>query len=564
MGRSIIIKLAILLVVAALVYSVFWFFKVGQVEKQIKEFVNNNASYVSTGEVVVSGFPLSQKITIKNLKFTIPNAALDSNQVIVPHLEATAEILSPDYAVKLIEPISVENAEGNIAKVEFSKDPEITISLLDGNIAKLRYQDSGYRILGADQKVIYSASNSMISVKSNVTSDKTTNSISVSIKEIEGFDIISLYKNILEKKIVSGIKTGEIMLGNNPSPTVDTDTADANAPKTTATAPTPAVAEAAPKAPAAEVKSVAKDEVVTPTTADVTEASAPAAASTEATKEVKTVDASAQPIDAATPESASATELPEATNPTPATIADTSIVKSNLNLELEYVLTPVQTGDQQQANTPPDPTQIQKAPSQYNKLAKIVSLEFSNPLYKITVSGELSTLPDDSLPSGKFSVRVEKVDNLVIQLTENFTQMADKIKLSNAAEAEAAKAQPAQPVEATKETETPAAVETDAPAETKTAAADTVKTTVKTTPAEAKEADPVSTDLLGGTPAAPIEDPYEIFLTRVAAGLNTVSKEIAAKNTISKDGVAEFDVRREKNLDFLVNETSTREILGRF
>jgi energy-coupling factor transporter ATP-binding protein EcfA2 len=73
------------------------FIKVGQVEKQIKEFVSNNSSYVSAGEVVVSGFPLAQKITIKNLKFTIPNAALDKNQVLVPHLEATAGILASEH-----------------------------------------------------------------------------------------------------------------------------------------------------------------------------------------------------------------------------------------------------------------------------------------------------------------------------------------------------------------------------------------------------------------------------------------------------------------------------------
>jgi hypothetical protein len=33
---------------------------------------------------------------------------------------------------------------------------------------------------------------------------------------------------------------------------------------------------------------------------------------------------------------------------------------------------------------------------------------------------------------------------------------------------------------------------------------------------------------------------------------------------VSKDNVAQFDVRREKNLDFLVNETPMREVLGKF
>ena len=43
MSKSIVIKSAIVLAVSALVYSAFWFFKVGQVEKQIKNFITENS-----------------------------------------------------------------------------------------------------------------------------------------------------------------------------------------------------------------------------------------------------------------------------------------------------------------------------------------------------------------------------------------------------------------------------------------------------------------------------------------------------------------------------------------
>ena len=477
MGRSILIKLAILLVVAALVYSVFWFFKVGQVEKQIKEFVSNNSSYVSTEEVVVSGFPLEQKITIKNLKFTIPNAALDKNQVLVPHLEATAGILAADYKITLSEPVSVQDPDGNLATVEFAKEPEITISMLNGNIAKFNYQDSGYRILGADKSVIYSSTNSTVSIKSNAEEEKTTNLVSVSIKEIEGFDVINLYKNILEKKVVDGIKTGEITLSSNLTPAADP-------------------AQIAPDANA----------VTTPQSV--------AALTIPAT----------DPVATSTPAQPAADPAAVAAISAPATIADTSLVKSDLILELEYVLTPIQV-EGQQANTPPDPTQIQEAPSGHSKAIKITSLEFSNPLYKITISGDISSLPDDALPSGGVTVKVEKVSNLISQISTNFAQMANKVK---------------------------------SPAATKSAPADSAAA------APAQVPSPTVADLISETPATPIEDPYNSFLVRVAANFGAVTKEIAAKNAVSKDDIAQFDIRREKNLDFLINETSTREILGKF
>jgi len=498
MGRNIVIKLAILLVVAALVYSVFWFFKVGQVEKQIKEFVSNNSSYVSTGEVVVSGFPLAQKITIKNLKFTIPNAALDKNQVLVPHLEATAGILASDYKITLIETVSVQDPDGNISSVEFAKDPEISISMLDGNISKFHYQDSGYRILGADKSAIYSSTSSMVSVKNSVEMDKITNLISINIKEIEGFDVISLYKNILEKKVVDGIKTGEISLSNNPTPaaTAEQVVPDALAAQQVATLTAP-VQDATPTAPTTAVVSTAADNSVV-----------------------------TNPAVVATPTTQQAVADPVLANaPAPATISDTSLVKSDLTLELEYVLTPIKV-EGQQANIPQDPTQIQEAPSQHNKTVKITSLEFSNPLYKITISGEMSSLPDDSLPSGGITIKVEKITNLITQISTNFTQMANK---------------------------------TNSPVIAKPEPTDTTKPGDSTaTPAS------VVDDLLKGTSAVPVEDPYHAFLVRVAANFSAVIKEISAKNAASKDDVAQFDVRREKNLDFLINETSTREILGKF
>ena len=495
MGRNIVIKLAILLVVAALVYSVFWFFKVGQVEKQIKEFVSNNSSYVSAGEVVVSGFPLAQKITIKNLKFIIPNAALDKNQVLVPHLEATAGILTSDYKITLIETVSVQDPDGNLSSVEFAKDPEISISMLDGNIAKFHYQDSGYRILGADKSVIYSSTNSMVSVKNSVEMDKITNLISINIKEIEGFDVISLYKNILEKKIVDGIKTGEISLSNNPTPAANSEQVmpDALAAQQVATLTAPA-------------------QVVTPITPTTTAAvNASVATSPDVAASSTTQEAVADPV--------------LANAPAPATISDTSLVKSDLTLELEYVLTPIKV-EGQQPNIPQDPTQIQEAPSQHSKTVKITSLEFSNPLYKMTISGEMSSLPDDSLPSGGITIKVEKITNLITQISTNFTQMANKNK---------------------------------SPTTVKPAPTDDAKTADSATnPAS------VVDDLLKGTLAVPVEDPYHSFLVRVSTNFSSVIKEIAAKNAASKDDVAQFDVRREKNLDFLINETSTREILGKF
>lgn len=488
--RGIAIKLAILVVVSALVYSVFWFFKIGQVEKQINKFVTNNGSYISVGEVSVSGFPLSQKITIKNLKFSIPNPALSDNEVIVPHLEASAGIMGSDYKVTLVDQVSVQDADGNISSVEFSQNPTISISIVNGDITKFSYSDNGYKIIDASKNVTYSANNTNVSIKSNFELDKITHSIGINASEIEGFDLITLYKNTLEKKVIDGIKTGSITLGNVGNIVTPVDNAGSTAvSEVVAATPTPVAINTA--------ENTAKDVTATPNQVE-----------NNSTQQVATATKSDP---STTPAPAAVTQTPETmvakteSQPNTPVIAETSAKnKSAISIELEYVLTPVQNSGQ--TNTPPDPTQITEAPSEYNKVVKISNLEFTNDLYKISVSGELSSFSDDNLPSGGVGIKIEKIGNLIEQISKGFSQISEKLK----------------------------------PAEPSLIAAELTNT------------------------SPPVEDPYHVFLNRIVAKIDPITKEIAAKNAVSKDEIAQFDLRREKNLEFLINETSINEILGKF
>ncbi|OFW88887.1 MAG: hypothetical protein A2794_05345 [Alphaproteobacteria bacterium RIFCSPHIGHO2_01_FULL_40_8] len=464
------IKFVIVLVVAALSYSVFWFFKMGQVEKQINKFISENGSNISAGEISVSGFPLMQKVVIKDLKFTIPNALLDKRQVIIKNLEAKAGIFSSDFAVALVEQVSVQDIDGSVANVEFSKEPEIMISFSDGRISKFSYNDFGYRIFDAEKNVIYAAANSNVVIDSAVLEDeKISTKISVVARDIEGFGVIDAYKNALEKKIIDGLKTGEIAIGN----------------ATTALIPPQIQNEQVQNS-----SSVATPKVETP-------AQAVQAQQTDGQQNITSQN------QAQNQETPAATTAENAE--VPATIADNSIVKSNFTLDVEYVLTPNKSEQQ----VPFDPTQIQEIPLQYAKLVKINNLDFSNPLYKIVINGEMNVLADDNLPSGGLSIKVEKIDNLVSQLTTGFTQMAEKDK--------------------------------------------TVVSAIT---------DVQSSDLASAGNIS--DDSYQVFLSRISANLSVIAKELAAKNPVSKEDVAQFDVRREKNLDFLINETTIREVLGKF
>lgn len=464
MSKNIAVKLIILLVVAALVYSVLWFFKIGQVEKQVNNFISENSLNVSAGTVAVSGFPMSQKITISDLKFTLPSALLNKRQVVIKQLEAKAGVFATDFSI-IFTDVTLHDSDGNIANVEFSKDPEISISFVDGRISKFHYQDFGYRISDQEKNVIYAASSSLISLQSSAAEgEKITTKLTADVKDIEGFDVLDVYKNVFEKKVMDGMKTGEIALGSisTATPSAQPDTA----------------AQAAAQ--------IAAPVIATIPTPPAVPAPTPAAASP--------ADASSAAAPTANPADGMA-----------AAVSNTNLVKSNFIADIEYTLVPNQA--EQQAQIPADPTQIQEAPVQYSKVVKINNAEFSNPIYKASFNGEMSTFQDDSLPSGAISIKIEKVDSLIGYISAGFNQMAEQKR-------------------------------------------------------------PITTEVVQSSDLAnngmPAEDSYQNFLRKVSANLSPIAKELAAKNAVSKDEIAAFDIRREKNLEFLINEVSLREVLGKF
>ena len=132
----------------------------------------------------------------------------------------------------------------------------------------------------------------------------------------------------------------------------------------------------------------------------------------------------------------------------------------------------------------------------------------SNDLFKVNITGDVVNSSDDNYPSGGITVKVEKISNLVDQLKTEFKKLAEAKKSSVPSNG-----------------------------------SDLIND-------QAQQQNQVQN--------------YDIFLNNISEKLTSISAEIALKNSASKDEIAQFDVRREKNLEFLVNEVSVREIVGKF
>lgn len=215
MNKAPAIKLGIIFLVITISYSFFWFVRTGQTEKKINNLISKNSSSISASSVSVSGFPFSQKITISDLKFNIPS--ISKYQVTVKKLEANTGIFSKSFSANILEQVTIfDNDSNTIRNIEFKESPKISISFNNEGVSSFNYQDSGYTILEDQKPPFYSSSSNIIKMETiETTNNQVALKFNIDIKDMEGVTLASIYQNVFEKKITEGIKTGEIAIGNN-------------------------------------------------------------------------------------------------------------------------------------------------------------------------------------------------------------------------------------------------------------------------------------------------------------------------------------------------------------
>jgi len=540
--KTIAVRVVLVLVALVILYSVFWFFKIGQFEKQINRFVSDNSSNVSIGGFEVSGFPFSQKVTVHNLRFSLPTAALNQHQILVSGLEISGGIFDSVFDVNVTGSVLVQDQKGGSHSVVFNGKTQIKVAVLDGFLSSLSYQDNGHKVVDGSKNVIYSASSSNVTVDAAVSNaGQITFTINSNLKEVENFGILDIYKNAFEGKLIDAIKTGQIAITDNQA-AAQAPIQDLNA----ATIPAsgePSVAGVKAAAPqGTEVKTApAKPEIAgqkavalpvakaaVPTTAPSAQAIAKDNQKTEAEKMANEAAANAAPKTADMPaKDVAAADASAIVNQALEAVVAPS-VKTNFSLTMQYILSP---GASNQL-VPVNVAQMQENSSQYSKALKITNFSITNSLYTIAINGDVNILPDDTMPSGGISLRIEKFSNAINYTSQAINEISHKAFSDAVNEA------------------LPVGVATQNPVvEGEGASA--------SSEISAQEASSAVQDFSN-------DEAYHNFLNRISSNFVDVVKQVAAKNPVTKEEVAQFDIRREKNLEFLVNETPMREILGKF
>ncbi len=432
MNKSLIVKIVVLLLVLVGAHSVFWFFKTSAAKKHVISIVNSSDGNVSVSKVSVSGFPLSQKISIDDIKFQADAVAdkiylPNKYQVNIKHLEISGGVFSNDFKARINGQVSLQDANGNVGYVEFKQEPIINFSLVKNKIQKLSYQDSGYKIVDEAKNSLYEGGNSVVELtSSDAEGGKVINNVKASFNDLEGIDIFT---------------TKKIMLLINPA---------------------------------------AGDEGLKPGVSGAENIPVPAPA-----------------LDPANP------VLPEVAVDNSAMVPS-GLAKKAIQLEIEYVMTPKSDEASKGAEAALELVSV-----------NVKKLEFSSPLYKININGNFAAAPPSStsaIADCNMIIQIEKIENILTYVKTALATSKPVIESSAALPAVTA----VNPVN-------PAAASTSI----------------------------LPQNAITGEIAKAQQPEVDIAVSIM---------DLAKKNAGTKDNLAVFEIKKQKDGDFMVNETPLIEL----
>lgn len=610
MTKKLLIRTFTIILILFLCYGVFWFYKSGQTEKFINNLVLSNNKNIQIASFDISGFPFSQVITFNKVSFSIPNLSIKDNKIEIDQLIAESSIFDMNFNLKIIGEVSVKN--NNIVNiVDFTQKPVIKIKVAEAIISDFNYQDKGYRIFDQNKNLSYQAAMTNLNIKSTINEAGVINSkINLNIKNEEGFDIINIYKNSLENKIIDGIKTGNIKLGssmtkkseidsnsteeiisdsenvntenNQPSAqqqkiidetsqiivaknednsqinnvenenNKDTQKAETKIEKSTKTVKTQNLnkkikpttitksdikktektvkkeiktaqnnQEKKPKTEVETTKTqiqqnlniVKKDNLENNVVQNNEKQVNPNSETMKVanTKSEKIAEATIENTENAinqTDKTKKEIELTEKTEKIAEEKLESlisekteEISRNDIIINAEYIMTPIK--QEQSENIISDPMKMTMIDVKYNKSFKINKIEITNSHFNLSINGKVNNFKDDIKPYGYATIEINNSESFVKYLKTNL----EKIANNNESKLESFDVSSEQNIS---------------------------------------------------------QDTYSNFLKKISSNLDVVLSEIANKNQLSDNNKLILELRREKNLDFVINETPIREILGRF
>jgi hypothetical protein len=510
------IKIAIAIILLAIIYIGIWFFQASKIEQIANQYLKNHSETINAESVSVSGFPLRKKLEIVNLKVSLTNKfnkkdllQQEKHYILIKKIDAISGVFSSDFEVAFDEDITLVesiNAKDNaIFSISFNAVPKASFKVDQGYITNFEYQDQGFKIKDSIKNDALEAKSNNIKITVAKEEEKDRVKITLNSSSINA----PLFSKIFKENIITSFIGNENNIINlkNIGPVATADILN-----------TPA--GEAVKADTLAVKennvTVAQDQQ-----AFISPANNLGNVAGSGNRNIDDMAKITQEINQVPLESSLIIDL------------DLELANSK---EVMLPVPPVANSNDSKANDKANDSA---------KAHKVIinKMELKNSQFTFNLNGQVQLASDDTKPFGSVTLKLENFSNVKNIVANIFGIASNQNSQSNIFQESA----PIKPDSANPNSVNPDSLNPQQNIESKIATSPEAIKTNTATEEPKTLADPQ------------VENPIFTAISILFAAI----EENAKKNPLTHENLLVFDITREKNIEFIINETPTREILGK-
>ena len=188
----------IVLIILILGYYFIW----RSIVVKMKNVVVDSLKNYKYDSVSIGGFPFTKKVKVKDITFGSDLFLATKNQVNVKELTVSSFILSGTLNIKLKDITTFSTIDSTIYSLTYNEDPIMTVSFYsNGSLKTFNYSDLGYRVVSSDNKTLYTADKSTLSVQSVLNDNTIDYSINGEFQNMQNIAVIEKDNETLAKEV---------------------------------------------------------------------------------------------------------------------------------------------------------------------------------------------------------------------------------------------------------------------------------------------------------------------------------------------------------------------------
>lgn len=172
---------------------------------KMKNIVSESLSNFKYDSITIGGFPFMKKVKVNNIAFSNNVFLITKNQVSVKEIQVSSFIFSRSLEVKFKDITTLNISDNTTYSLIYNEDPEMDVKFYsDGRMESFNYSDTGYRVISADNKTLYTADKSSLVVKSVKNNETIDYAINGEFKNMQNIVVLE-NKNEISTKVIPEI-----------------------------------------------------------------------------------------------------------------------------------------------------------------------------------------------------------------------------------------------------------------------------------------------------------------------------------------------------------------------